>query len=592
MSSIASQIEKPQNGVAGLKYWKSDLMAGLMVSLTSLPLSLGIAVASGAPAIAGLTSAIIAGMIFPFLGGAYLTISGPAAGLAPALLAAMVALGHGDRVAGYPLLLAVICMVGIIQVGLSLAGAARLSAMLPVAVVEGMLASIGLLIVVKELGHFLGTEFHSKGFFPILEEFPVAVRSLDPTVFGIGMICLVLMFVLHINGIRKLLPVPPPLVVVVIGMILGQVLKIDSERLIQMPDNILKHGITLPDFRGLINDQSLIWAAVSSVLILVLIDGVESLATIKAIDKIDPYKRRSDPDRTLLAMGVSNLASSLAGGLTIIPGGVKSKLCINSGGKTLWANLYNAVFLVIFLFVAKDAIKLIPYSALAAILIYTGYKMFEFRIWKHMAQVGVEQLFVFAFTIAVTLKEDLLIGIIAGMVLKFLINLFYVSRDSWSRAGRSLGFGETIKYALGNATQLFRNPVVDRGMEQDTYHLQFDRPLVCFNSAALLGELDRVPSEAKNVILFFRGGVAMIDHTTCDMLLHFAEEFEQSGRGHVEIQGLDRMKTRSKSPAALRVANRKLAPTKLVAEGELAAVEFPSTFPPTGDTLADVQSVD
>jgi len=117
-------------------------------------------------------SAIIAGLIFPFLGGAYVTISGPAAGLAPALFAAMVALGHGHRETGYPLLLAVICIVGAVQIVLSRLGAAKLSAVLPVAVVEGMLAAIGLLIMAKELPHFLGDEFKAHDFFPILAEVP------------------------------------------------------------------------------------------------------------------------------------------------------------------------------------------------------------------------------------------------------------------------------------------------------------------------------------------------------------------------------------------------------------------------------------
>src|SRR6188472_3277354 len=162
--TIPVPSEKPQNGLAGLKYWRNDLTAGLMVSLTSLPFSLGIAVASGAPPIAGLMSAIIAGLIFPFLGGASVTISGPAAGLAPALLAAMIALGHGHLETGYPRLLAVICIVGAIQIVLSWLGAARLSAAFPVSVVEGMQASIGMMIVAKELPHFIGHDFKSHAF--------------------------------------------------------------------------------------------------------------------------------------------------------------------------------------------------------------------------------------------------------------------------------------------------------------------------------------------------------------------------------------------------------------------------------------------
>src|SRR4051794_14407936 len=213
--------EKPRNGIAGLKHWRYDLVAGLMVSLTSLPFSLGIAIASGAPPIAGLMSAIIAGLIFPFLGGAYVTISGPAAGLAPALFAAMLALGHGHLDTGYPLLLAVICMVGAVQMVLSLLGAAKLSAAFPVAVVEGMLASIGLMIMAKELPHFIGHEYKAHAFFSYITETPSQVGLMDPKSFALGLVCLSLMFVLSIAKVRARLAVPPPLVVVVAGLVLG-----------------------------------------------------------------------------------------------------------------------------------------------------------------------------------------------------------------------------------------------------------------------------------------------------------------------------------------------------------------------------------
>src|SRR4051812_45456991 len=148
--------EKPQNGIAGLKHWRHDLVAGLVVSLVSVPFSLGIAVASGAPPICGLISAIIAGLVLPFLGGSYVTISGPAAGLAPALLAAMLLLGNDRdpekaKAIGYPLLLGAICLTGVVQVVLARFKLARFAAIFPTSVVEGMLAAIGLLIIAKQL---------------------------------------------------------------------------------------------------------------------------------------------------------------------------------------------------------------------------------------------------------------------------------------------------------------------------------------------------------------------------------------------------------------------------------------------------------
>ncbi|MBL4851879.1 MAG: SulP family inorganic anion transporter, partial [Gammaproteobacteria bacterium] len=150
--------ETPQNGLKGLKHWRYDLLAGMQVALVSLPLSLGIAIASGAPPVTGLVSAIIAGLIFPFLGGAYVTISGPAAGLAPALLSGMLVLGGGDLAVGYPLLLVAICLTGLVQIVLAFMNAGRFAIFLPVTVVEAMLAAIGLIIIIKQIPALIGAD--------------------------------------------------------------------------------------------------------------------------------------------------------------------------------------------------------------------------------------------------------------------------------------------------------------------------------------------------------------------------------------------------------------------------------------------------
>src|SRR6516165_11234074 len=139
--SLTVRTEKPRNGLAGLKHWRYDLRSGFAVAMISLPFSMGIAITSGAPPICGILSAIIAGLVLPFLGGSYVTISGPAAGLAPALLAAMMLLGRGNLAVGYPLLLVAICLTGLVQIVLAQLKAAKFSAMFPTTVVEGMLAS-------------------------------------------------------------------------------------------------------------------------------------------------------------------------------------------------------------------------------------------------------------------------------------------------------------------------------------------------------------------------------------------------------------------------------------------------------------------
>jgi MFS superfamily sulfate permease-like transporter len=164
--------ETPQNGLAGLKHWRQDMLAALVVALVSVPLSLGIALASGAPPLCGLTSEIIAGLIFPFLGGAYVTISGPAAGLAPVLFAGITTLGHGNMEVGYHLILCVIFMVGIVQLILTWLKAAKFSQMFPQAAIHGMLASIGFLLAAKQIPNFIGCTFHAHDFFAVMAETP------------------------------------------------------------------------------------------------------------------------------------------------------------------------------------------------------------------------------------------------------------------------------------------------------------------------------------------------------------------------------------------------------------------------------------
>ncbi len=191
--------EKPQNGVAGLKHWRYDLMAGLQIAMMGIPLSLGIAIASGAPPVCGLISAIIAGFIFPFLGGAYLTISGPAAGLAPAILAGMILLGNGNLEVGYPLLLVAISIVGVVQVILSIFHAGRFALFFPISVVEGMLMAIGSLIIIKQVPAFVGYITPPIKSIPkAISLIPEQVMDMTPLIFAIGAVSLFLLFLLPV----------------------------------------------------------------------------------------------------------------------------------------------------------------------------------------------------------------------------------------------------------------------------------------------------------------------------------------------------------------------------------------------------------
>jgi MFS superfamily sulfate permease-like transporter len=251
-------------------------------------------------------------------------------------------------------------------------------------------------------------------------------------------------------------------------------------------------------------------------------------------------------------MGVSNMCSSMAGGLTIIPGGVKSTAAIVAGARTQWANFYNALFLILYIVVGRDLINMMPLSALGAIVIFTGYKLCAPKVWKHVAHIGGEQLFVFAATVLVTVTTDLLWGIFAGMLVKLLLEVG-IAVNVEREEGRT-PLGRKILHRVAQAGELFRNPVVQQVATPEGYHLYFARPLVCFNTLYLSKALAQIPSGTTAVYLHVTDLVTLIDHTTSTALIEFVEEFKRSGRGIVEILGLERLRPRSHDRACMRIS--------------------------------------
>lgn len=525
--------EIPQNGIKGLKHWRYDLLAGMQVALVSLPLSLGIAIASGAPAVTGLISAIIAGLIFPFLGGAYVTISGPAAGLAPALLSGMLLLGGGDLATGYPLLLVAICLTGLVQIILAFLKMGRYAIFLPVTVVEAMLAAIGLIIIIKQIPPLMGAILPAaKSMLLSIGKLPQAVMQIEWSVFFIGALSLFLIFYLNRTRHRWMRKLPPPLVVTILGIFLGMAFNLDPKYLIKMPENILAGSITLPAFGEVFSRTDLWWGILTVVITLTLIDGVESLATIKAVDKIDPYQRKSDPNVTLRAMGISNSLSSILGGLTIIPGGIKSRVNIDAGGRTLWANFYNAIFLIIFLFLATDIIALVPLSVIAAILIYVGWKLCEYKVFTKTYAIGRDQIIIFVFTILAILATDLLSGILLGIAAEILMLLYLLAPSFRTVLTGRMTLAHSLALLWGNLNALFRSPVIKvRELEHDGkphYEMTLSS-LVCFNLLPLDKILSNLPPETGVTLIINESG-RILDHTAMEYLHQFEEECVLDGR--------------------------------------------------------------
>lgn len=580
--------DKPQNGIAGLKHWRYDLLAGLQVALVSLPLSLGIAVASGAPPVTGVISAIIAGLIFPFLGGAFVTISGPAAGLAPALLAGMLMLGDGDLAAGYPLLLVAICLTGLVQIVLSLFKLGKSVAMfLPVTVVEAMLAAIGLMIIIKQIPALLGASAPpAKSMLQTIANLPEAFLHIDAPVMAIGVLSLFLMFFLNRTRWTWLRKIPAPLTVCIIGTALGYFSGLDAQYLIAMPTNIIEGGITPPAFEAVWNRPELWGSIVIVVITLTLIDGIESLATIKAVDKIDPFQRKSHPNVTLRAMGISNTLSSIFGGLTIIPGGVKSRVNVDAGGRTLWANFHNAIFLIVFLFFAKDFISHIPLASIGAILVYVGWRLCETGVFLKTFAVGRDQFVIFLVTIAAILATDLLIGILIGVATELLMLSYLIAPSIRLVLTGRLAFKQFFTSLGRSLTDLFRNPVIKLKQEPNGAHDQYRLSLssvVGFNLLPLDRTLEKIPPGA-GVILSISESARVIDHTGMEYLHQLQEESVQQRRPF-SLQGVEvlypftshPLSGRMQNPKRVKEKTERTAREQAMAE---AAVHFGLTFAP------------
>jgi carbonic anhydrase len=540
----------PQNGLAGLRHWQHDLRAGFLVALISVPFSIGIAVASGAPPVTGLTSAIIAGLILPFFGGSYVTISGPAAGLAPVLYGAMLTLGQGNLQAGYPLLLPVIMVAGVMQLLLAWLKVARFSAMFFVPVVEGMLAAIGLMIMAKQLPTLIGHPFAAHEFWGIVLDTPHELLTANPAILALGLGTLTLLGVLNWASHRVALVrlLTPQLLAVVVGTLVAHwLLPLTAQHLINLPANPLVHGVTWPDFAGLLNTPSLWGTALGIALTLTLVDGIESLATIHAIDKIDPYARQSNPNKTLFAVGVSNICSSLIGGLTIIPGGIKSTANILAGGRTQWANFYNACFLIIFAVGLHQYISLLPLAVLAAVLVFTGFKLCKPAVWQHSYKTGPEQFAMFAFTVGLTLTTDLLWGILGGMAFGLAINMAMV----W-QANRKQPVPLSW-WAL--FTSCFTNPVHYRRLDQDDhYHLYLGKPLLCSNYVHLAREMQQIPTQTARLSLHVTEKVLMIDHTIMDNLTRWMAHWSATHQCPVDVKGLHAMDRLTPLPSATHIS--------------------------------------
>jgi len=540
-------LNTPADGIAGLKQnWKNDLLSGFIISLIALPLCLGIAMASGVPPMAGLIAGIVGGLILSITSGSYLTINGPAAGLAVIVLMSidgfrkMAPAGLSPEqveMFAYQCTLAVGVGCGILQLLFGLVKAGVLSNFFPSSVVHGMLAAIGIMIFAKQFHTALGVKPASSEMLGIIMAIPSSIMNMNPDVALIAAISLVILIGLPMIKNKYVKMIPAPLVVILIAIPLGHYFDLEHEHkylfldgheynlgpkfLVSLPSNVFD-GIVFPRF-----DYLFTAFGFQMMITYALVASLESLLTAAAIDKLDPFKRHSNFNRELFAKGSGNILSSMLGGLPIIAEVVRSSANVNNGAKTRWANFFHGLFLLIFVALLAGLIHQIPLAALAAMLMVTGYRLASPKEFAKNYHVGKEQFFIFIVTIIVTISSDLLIGIVAGIVMKLIIH--------------SLN-GVPLK-------SLFK-PFLTINENGDEYLVDVEHSAIFSNYIGLKKQLDALP-RGKTIILDFTD-VRMVDHTVLDHLSELANKYKQGG-GEFIIRGLEGHTPLSSHPLATRV---------------------------------------
>ncbi|NBX83531.1 SulP family inorganic anion transporter [bacterium] len=498
------------------KNWKTEAVSGFILFLVALPLSIGISLASGAPPTAGILAAIGGGLLGSLIGTGHVMINGPAAGLIVVVLTSIQTLGQGNAQSGFRLTLAAIVMAGLIQIGLGVLRFGALGILAPVQVIHGMLASIGITVMTKQIYVLCGRKAAGLETLEQIVHLPEAIANANGVILTIGLITLALIIFLNKSKSKLTKLIPAPLAAVFLGIAFDKAFDLEHPHLVelfahpisQVSDAFLLHvpsklteGIIHPDWSLL--SSGLFW---KMTLMICFVASIESVLSACAVDKIDPIGRRTQLNGELVSKGVCNTFLGIMGGLPIITEMVRSSINVGNGAQTKWPNMFHGLLILLFVVLFPGVLNLIPLTSFAAILIVVGFRLAHPKQLLHAYEIGWEQLLYFLFTLLVSLKTDLLIGVFSGIILKLII--------TWVRS----------RTFTGSFRLLY-----EKKLEGETYVISVSGPVVFTNLLKLKSLITQAQSEANNIRLDLRHSL-LVDHTAQDFLESEKKYLKSNGK--------------------------------------------------------------
>ncbi len=500
-------------------HFKSDFASGLVVFLVALPLCLGIAMASGAPLFSGIISGVIGGVVVGFLSQSHISVSGPAAGLTAIVLTAITDLGS------FNLFLTAVFIAGIIQLILGYIKAGTISNFFPTNVIEGMLAGIGIIIIMKQLPHAIGFDSDFEGDQSFLQsDGNNSITSLlsifDFIQIGSIIIAVISLFVLiiwdKVPVLKRLKLIPGALVAVVLGIIINELFirtgshfAIGKEHLVSLPApaslDDFQQIIVFPDFAGIVNQK--VWLVGITIAI---VASIETLLCIEAADRMDVHKRYTDTNVELKAQGIGNILSSLIGGLPMTSVVVRSSANSTAGAKSKLSAIIHGVLLFVSVITIPLLLNKIPLATLAAVLLLVGYKLAKPATFIHFWKKGKYQFIPFIATLIAVVFTDLLKGVVLGMI----ISIIFVLKGNLKRA------------------YVFRK---EEYIDGDVIHIDLAQEVSFLNKADIKETLKNIPNNSK--VIIDASDTVYIAHDILDLIHEFKTIRAKENSINVQIKG-------------------------------------------------------